>query len=118
MPETKSAQKTGRVIQVIGPVLDVEFEEGHLPSILNAVHVTWEMELDGKKTQQELTAEVEQHLGEGRCRCVAMEPTEGLRRGAKVTDTGGPIMVPVGKEILGRVLNVLGKPVDSLGPVK
>src|SRR5687768_10066576 len=116
MPEAKPAVKTGRVIQVIGPVLDVEFEEGHLPSILNALRVTWDLQSDGKTVPQELTAEVEQHLGEGRVRAVAMEPTEGLRRGATVEDLGGPITVPVGKEILGRVLNVLGKPVDKLGP--
>src|SRR5437773_10875724 len=107
-----TAPKIGHVIQVIGPVLDVEFEEGNLPPILNAIRGTWEVE--GKA--RELTAEVEQHLGEGRCRTVAMEPTEGLRRGAKAEDLGGPITVPVGKQILGRVLNVLGKPVDDLGP--
>jgi F-type H+-transporting ATPase subunit beta len=111
---SKVASKSGKVIQVIGPVLDVEFEEGHLPTILNAVRVTWEVE--GQKKQ--LTCEVAQHLGEGRVRTVAMEPTEGLRRGADAEDLGEPISVPVGKEILGRVLNVLGEPVDGLGPVK
>jgi ATP synthase F1 beta subunit len=107
------SKKTGRVVQVIGPVIDVEFDEGHLPRILNALEVTWTV----GKDQNQLTAEVAQHLGESRCRAVAMEPTEGLRRGAQVVDLGVPIQVPVGKVILGRVLNVLGKPVDNIGPV-
>jgi F-type H+/Na+-transporting ATPase subunit beta len=107
------ASKVGKVIEVIGPVVDVEYEEGHLPKILNALRVTW----DVSGTKRQITAEVAQHLGEGRVRAVAMEPTEGLRRGAEALDLGEPISVPVGKEILGRVLNVLGEPVDGLGPV-
>src|SRR5256886_16056668 len=105
----------GRVVQVIGPVLDVQFEEGHLPAIFNAVRITSE----GYDVPQPLdvTVEVQQHLGEGRVRAVAMEPTEGMVRGRKAIDTGRPIEVRVGRATLGRVMNVLGKPVDQLGPV-
>ncbi|HKF41330.1 MAG TPA: F0F1 ATP synthase subunit beta, partial [Candidatus Acidoferrum sp.] len=106
----------GRVVQVIGPVLDIQFEAGHLPAIYNAVHIT----SDGFQLPEplDITAEVQQHLGEGRVRAIAMEPTEGMVRGMKAEDTGQPIAVPVGRSTLGRVLNVLGKPVDQLGPVK
>lgn len=106
----------GRVVEVIGPVVDVEFQEGHLPLIHNAVHITSE----GFDVPEplDIVAEVEQHLGEGRVRCVAMKPTEGLVRGMKAEDLGQPIEVPVGRATLGRVLNVLGEPVDSVGPVK
>src|SRR5215475_8983190 len=105
----------GRVVQVIGPVLDIQFEDGHLPAIYNSIRITSE----GYNLPEPLdvTAEVQQHLGEGRVRAVAMEPTEGMVRGMKVYDTGNPIEVPVGRATLGRVLNVLGKPVDGLGPV-
>src|SRR5579863_7275303 len=108
-------QQIGRVIQVIGPVLDIQFEQGHLPAIYNAVQITSE----GFNLAEPLdvTAEVQQHLGEGRVRAVAMEPTEGMVRGMKATDLGVPITVPVGRPTLGRVMNVLGKPVDQLGPV-
>ncbi len=105
----------GTVVQVIGPVLDFQFESGHLPAIYNAVHVT--SEGFNVPTPVDIIAEVQQHLGEGRVRAVAMEPTEGVVRGMKAADTGNPIMVPVGRATLGRVLNVLGKPVDQLGPV-
>src|ERR1700757_2274629 len=106
----------GHVVQVIGPVLDIEFEAGHLPAIYSAVRITSE----GFSLPEPLdvTAEVQQHLGEGRVRAVAMEPTEGMVRGMKAVDTGQPIAVPVRRATLGRVLNVLGKPVDQLGPVK
>ena len=105
----------GKVITVIGPVLDVEFESGRVPSILNALHVTWQSPgPDGKPVERSLVAEVAQHLGESRCRAIAMQPTEGLSRGAKAEDQGEPISVPVGKEILGRVLNVVGQPVDNI----
>jgi F-type H+-transporting ATPase subunit beta len=112
--------KIGKVIQVIGPVLDVEFEEGHVPAILNALTVTWEAPgSEGKMEKRSLVAEVAQHLGESRCRTIAMQPTEGLSRGAEAVDTGEPISVPVGKEILGRILNVVGQPVDNMSfPVK
>ena len=105
----------GHIVQIIGPVLDVQFEAGHLPSIYNAVRITSE----GFSVPEpiDVTAEVQQHLGEGRVRCVAMEPTEGLVRGMKAFDTGAGITVPVGRPTLGRVMNVLGKPVDQLGPL-
>jgi F-type H+/Na+-transporting ATPase subunit beta len=105
----------GHVVQIIGPVLDVQFEEGHLPAIYNAVQITSE----GFNVPEpiDVTAEVQQHLGEGRVRAVAMEPTEGLVRGMKAYDTGAEITVPVGRPTLGRVMNVLGKPVDQLGPL-
>ncbi len=106
----------GRVIQVIGPVVDVEFDETSLPPIYEAIRVI----SDGFEVPEPInvTIEVQQHLGEGRCRCVAMEPTEGIVRGMKAIDTGDPITVPVGPSTLGRVLNVIGEPVDKLGPVK
>ncbi|MEO7158868.1 MAG: F0F1 ATP synthase subunit beta [Vicinamibacterales bacterium] len=101
--------KLGKVIQVIGPVIDVEFEGGHLPNIYNAVRVAGTLQT-GEKI--DIVCEVEQHLGEGRVRTVAMKPTDGLQRGMDVIDTGAPISVPVGPATLGRVLNVLGEPVD------
>ncbi len=107
---TASDQKTGKVIQVIGPVIDVEYEGGHLPAIYNAVRIVDEGTAGGAKI--DIVAEVEQHLGEGRVRTIAMKPTDGLQRGMSVIDTGAPISVPVGPETLGRVLNVLGEPVD------
>jgi F-type H+-transporting ATPase subunit beta len=108
-------QNVGKVVQIIGPVLDVEFPEGHLPAIHNAVHI----QDDGKATGVpiDVIAEVAQHLGEGRARCVAMKPTDGMVRGMKAVDTGAPISVPVGRETLGRILNVIGEPVDGRGPV-
>ena len=106
----------GRVVQVIGNVVDVEFPAGQLPAIYNALRIVDEKELSSEKL--EITVEVQQHLGENRVRTVAMQPTEGLVRGMKALDTGQPITVPVGRETLGRVINVLGEPVDSLGPVK
>src|ERR1700732_909730 len=108
-------KRIGRVVQVIGPVLDIQFEAGHLPAFYTAVRITSE----GFNIPEPLdvTAEVQQHLGEGRVRTVAMEPTEGMVRGMKAVDTGRPIEVPVGRPTLGRVMNVLGKPVDQLGPI-
>jgi F-type H+-transporting ATPase subunit beta len=108
MSSVATAHNTGKIVQIIGPVLDVEFEAGHLPAIYNAIKVT--VELDGKPF--DIVAEVEQHLGENRVRAIAMKPTDGLQRGMAVIDTGGPITVPVGPATLGRVLNVLGEPVD------
>jgi F-type H+-transporting ATPase subunit beta len=105
----------GRVIQVIGPVLDVEFEEATLPPIFQALQIVSEG-FEGYEPVN-LIVEIEQHLGEGRCRCVAMEPTEGIVRGMKAIDTGLPITVPVGNATLGRVMNVIGKPVDKLGDI-
>ncbi len=106
----------GRVTQIIGPVVDVQFEAGHLPQIYNAVRITSE----GFDLPEPLNiiAEVQQHLGEGRVRCVSMKPTEGVVRGMKAYDTGGGITVPVGRSTLGRVMNVLGEPVDNLGPIQ
>jgi F-type H+-transporting ATPase subunit beta len=106
----------GRVVQVIGPVLDVEFPEGTLPAILNAVHV--QEKLPELGIDIDVTAEVQQHLGGNRVRCIAMEPTDGMVRGMRAVDTGGPISVPVGKECLGRIMNVLGKPIDNHGPIR
>jgi len=110
MATATAGTKVGKVIQVIGPVIDVEYEGGHLPNIYNAVRIVD----DGKATGTpiDIVAEVEQHLGEGRVRTVAMKPTDGLQRGMDVIDTGAPISVPVGPATLGRVLNVLGEPVD------
>src|ERR1700684_3967780 len=106
----------GTVIQVIGPVIDVQFPEHHLPEIHNAVHITSEG-FEGPEPIN-IVAEVAQHLGEGRVRTVAMTATEGVVRGMKGVDLGGPIAVPVGRATLGRVMNVLGEPVDGLGPVQ
>jgi F-type H+-transporting ATPase subunit beta len=99
----------GRVTQVIGAVVDVKFD-GHLPEILNALETT--------NGGNRLVLEVAQHLGESSVRCIAMDISEGLVRGQEVTDTGAPIMVPVGDECLGRIINVIGEPVDEAGPVK
>jgi len=106
----------GKVVQIIGPVLDVEFQGGYLPPIYQALRVT----SDGfdVPTPIDVIAEVQQHLGEGRVRTVSMLPTDGMVRGMKAIDTGGPITMPVGEGTLGRVLNVIGEPVDTLGPVK
>ncbi|HLL76611.1 MAG TPA: F0F1 ATP synthase subunit beta [Pyrinomonadaceae bacterium] len=107
--------QTGRVVQVIGPVIDVEFEEKHLPPIYTAVRVVSE----GFDVPEpiDIVCEVENHLGEGRVRTVSMKPTDGVVRGMKAIDTGGPITVPVGEMTLGRIMNVIGDPVDNLGPV-
>src|SRR6476620_10027175 len=102
------ANATGRITQVIGAVVDVQFD-GHLPEILNAL----ETENQGKR----LVLEVAQHLGESTVRTIAMDSSEGLVRGQNVTDTGEPISVPVGDECLGRIINVVGDPVDEAGPV-
>ena len=105
----------GRVVQIIGPVMDIEFGDGYLPPIYQALRVI--SEGFDVPTPIDIIAEVEQHLGEGRVRTVSMQPTEGMVRGMKVIDTGGPITMPVGESTLGRVLNVIGQPVDNLGPV-
>ncbi|MDO8562691.1 MAG: F0F1 ATP synthase subunit beta, partial [Candidatus Limnocylindria bacterium] len=105
-----TAATAGRIVQIIGPVLDVQFEEGHLPKIYDAVSVKRD---DGT----EVIAEVQQHLGNNWIRAVAMSATDGLRRGMQVTDQGGPISVPVGPGTLGRLFNVTGDPIDGKGPV-
>jgi len=107
------AQTEGKVVQVIGPVVDVEFPEGHLPAIYNSVEIRDRSEAGDML----VVTEVAQHLGENRVRCVSMVATEGLVRGMKAFDTGESIAVPVGRETLGRVLNVIGQPVDEQGPV-
>jgi F-type H+-transporting ATPase subunit beta len=109
-----TAGNKGKITQVIGPVVDVEFPAGKLPRILNALTLT-NPSIDGEKDN--LVLEVAQHLGEGVVRAIAMDATEGLVRGAEVTDTGEAIQMPVGREVLGRILNVIGKPVDGGGPV-
>ena len=106
----------GKVIQIIGPVVDVQFEDEHLPSIYNALKITDPGTETGVPV--DIVVEVEQHLGENRVRCVSMESTDGLVRGMEAVDQGQPIRMPVGKATLGRVLNVIGKPVDKLGPVE
>ena len=108
----------GRVVQVIGPVVDVEFPKGELPEIYNAIRVEAPEDKKTGRPEIRLTLEVAQHLGENRVRAVAMASTDGLVRGMEVTDTGSPISMPVGRETLGRLLNVLGEPVDGKGPVK
>jgi F-type H+-transporting ATPase subunit beta len=107
----------GQIIQVIGPVIDIEFPKERLPAIYNAIRVIDDGKGDGASRPIDLVAEVELHLGENTVRCVAMKSTDGLVRGMKAYDTGGPITTPVGRETLGRILNVLGEPVDNLGPI-
>ena len=107
---TEQTNVVGRISQVIGAVVDVRFDEGHLPPILNSLHT--------RNQDQTLVLEVAQHLGESTVRAVAMDSTEGLVRGQEVQDTGGPISVPVGPETLGRILNVVGEPIDERGPVE
>ena len=105
----------GKVVQVIGPVVDVEFGEDHLPAIYNAVRIADDGTGTGIKI--DVTCEVEQHLGQNRVRCVSMEPTDGMVRGMKAIDTGAPITVPVGRQTLGRVINVLGR-LTSAAPLE
>jgi F-type H+-transporting ATPase subunit beta len=107
--QTVGANTVGRITQVIGAVVDVKFE-GHLPEILNAI--------EAMNGGNRLILEVAQHLGESTVRCIAMDTSEGLVRGQDVTDTGAPITVPVGDATLGRIMNVIGEPVDEAGPVK
>ena len=106
---------TGKIVQVIGPVVDVEFEPGKLPAIYNALLVEGVENKDVFAYSQRLTLEVAQHLGESQVRTIAMASTDGLSRGMTVADTGAPITIPVGKETLGRILNIVGEPVDK-GP--
>jgi F-type H+/Na+-transporting ATPase subunit beta len=109
-----SAGEKGKIIQVIGPVVDVEFPQGKLPTILNALTLS-NPSISAEKDN--LVLEVAQHLGESVVRAIAMDASDGLIRGMEVTDTGSPIMMPVGKATLGRILNVVGRPVDDAGPV-
>jgi F-type H+-transporting ATPase subunit beta len=105
----------GKVSQIIGPALDVEFSEGQQPQIHNAIRIT--SVGFTVPTPLDIIAEVQQHLGEGRVRCVSMQPTDGMVRGMVAEDLGGPIMIPVGAGVLGRVMNVIGEPVDQQGPI-
>src|SRR6202000_1167463 len=109
------AENIGKVISNSGPAVDIKFEESKMPPIFQAIRVV--SEGFNVPTPLDVVVEVQQHLGEGRVRCVAMTATEGMVRGMKAHDTGAGITVPVGRETLGRVLNVLGEPVDELGPV-
>src|SRR6188474_1496710 len=106
----------GKVSQVIGPAVDVEFAEGKQPEIHTAIHIT--SEGFNVPTPLSVIAEVQQHLGEGRVRCISMQPTDGMVRGMPAKDMGGPITIPVGAGALGRVMNVIGEPVDQLGPIE
>jgi len=109
---------TGKIVQVIGPVVDVEFEPGKLPAIYNALEVEGAGSTDVFAYSAKLVLEVAQHLGESQVRTVAMAATDGLMRGMPVLDTGQPISIPVGKETLGRIINITGEPVDKMGPIK
>src|SRR6187431_1124765 len=110
---TETKKNIGRITQIIGSTFDVEYEEGNLPAIYNAVKVVSEH----KGVKINLTGEVQQHLGGGRVRCIALGSTDGLVRGQDCLDTGEPVKVPVGKATLGRVFNITGEPVDGRGPV-
>src|SRR6266513_1718181 len=114
MVASVNGQKQGKIVQVIGSTFDAEFEEGHLPEIYNAAKI----DAEHKGVKVKLTGEVQQHLGGNRVRCVALGSTDGLVRGMAVLDTGKPVQVPVGKETLGRVFNLLGEPIDGRGPIQ
>src|SRR5437763_12608159 len=112
-PAGATKRSIGKVVQVIGPVLDVEFEPERLPELYNAIVI----DHSGNGTPIHLVAEVQQHIGRNQVRAVAMSSTDGVVRGMEVTDTGEPITVPVGEAALGRILNVLGEPVDEGEPI-
>ena len=107
---TKEIKRIGKVLQVMGPVVDIRFKEGELPEIYNAIQIPME--------NRTLTVEVAQHIGGNTARCIAMASTDGLQRGVDAIDTRAPISVPVGKETLGRIFNVLGDAVDNLPDAK
>ena len=107
----------GKIVQIIGPVVDVEFPPGKLPAIYNALEVPRKMAQDIFSYSERLVLEVANHMGESRVRTVAMSSTDGLTRGMEAIDTEGPIMVPVGKSTLGRIMNIIGEPVDKGGPI-
>jgi len=109
-----SEQRIGKIVQVIGPVVDVEFEAGNLPNIMNALLISNPAISD---VADNLVVEVAQHLGDNVCKCIAMDQTDGLVRGMEVRDTGSAITIPVGEAALGRIMNVVGRPVDGLGPI-
>jgi len=103
-------ERVGRVAQVMGPVVDVEFDTESLPEIYNSIRIRSE---EGSETEIDLVLEVAQHLGNNVVRCIAMSSTDGLQRGMKAVDTGDPITMPVGRGVLGRILNVVGEPIDG-----
>lgn len=109
-----SEQRIGKVLQVIGPVVDVEFDAGNLPNIMSALMISNPAISD---VPDNLVVEVAQHLGDNVCRCIAMDQTDGLVRGMDARDSGSPITIPVGEPALGRIMNVVGRPVDGLGPI-
>src|SRR5215217_3197770 len=115
VPATTAPAAVGKVVQVIGPVIDAEFESGHLPEIFNALRVR-QPGADGRPAV-DIVLEVQQHIGRGQVRAVAMASTDGVVRGMDVIDTGQAITVPVGKPALGRILNVTGDPVDERGDI-
>ncbi|MBR6443870.1 MAG: F0F1 ATP synthase subunit beta, partial [Firmicutes bacterium] len=100
----------GIIHQIIGPVVDIKFDPDEMPELLNAI----EIEFEGRR----IVAETAQHMGDDVARCVALSSTDGLKRGMEATDTGGPIEVPVGREVLGRLFNVIGETIDDAGPVE
>jgi F-type H+-transporting ATPase subunit beta len=114
MSDSLDTKNSGRVLQIIGPVLDVVFPKGKVPNIYNALTITAK---NAAGIDMSVTVEVQQLLGDSCVRAVAMNPTDGLMRGMEVCDTGKPLSVPVGKATLGRIFNVLGEPVDNMGPV-
>ncbi len=116
MAEFDGQEKIGRVVQVIGPVVDVAFPDKDLPPIYTAIRVT--SEGFDVPVPIDIMLEVEQHIGDFKVRCVSMHPTDGVARGMKAISLGKPIEVPVGEGTLGRVMNVIGQPVDHLGPIK
>jgi F-type H+-transporting ATPase subunit beta len=115
MSDTQQTKNLGRVVQIIGPVLDIVFGKGQVPNIYNALTIKSK---NATGTEISVTVEVQQLLGDNAVRAVSMQPTDGLMRGMEVMDTGKPLSVPVGRDTLGRIFNVLGEPVDNLGPVK
>src|SRR5512143_289234 len=108
---------TGKIVQVMGAVVDCEFPVGSLPQLMNALRIDQAADKNLGTPETHLTLEVALHLGENRVRTVAMSSTDGLMRGMQVNDTGKPISMPVGKEVLGRIMNVIGEPVDEMGPI-
>lgn len=104
-----TVKNTGKITQIIGAVIDIRFESG-LPSLYNAIEVQFD--------QETVVLEVMQHLGDYAVRCISMHPTDGLKRGMEAIDTGSPITVPVGEEVLGRMVNVMGDPIDNQPPIK
>ncbi|MEP6540060.1 MAG: F0F1 ATP synthase subunit beta, partial [Bryobacteraceae bacterium] len=115
MATATNAGVIGRVIQIAGPAVDIQFAEGEIPVIHTAIRIT--SEGFDVPTPMDVIVEVAQHIGESRVRTIALQPTDGMVRGMKAESLGGPVSVPVGKQTLGRVLNVIGEPVDNMGPV-